>query len=68
MNHKEKRKNYYYQLLLKTIIMSMIFYILISPVLINSLEKIKIVKKIGKTMTLSIIFGCIFFVLHLICI
>ena len=32
MNHKEKQKNYYYQLLLKTIIMSMIFYILISPV------------------------------------
>ena len=65
-NQIEEKNNYLYQLFLKTIIITLIFYIFTSPIVKNYLKKIKIIQKLGINLFLNLFFGFTFFILHLI--
>lgn len=63
---KEQKIKCRYQLILKTIVMVLFFYIMISPVTQKIISNIKILNtKIGINLYMSILFGIFYFILHI---
>ncbi len=63
---KQEKRNCQYQLLLRCLIMSLVVYILFSPVIIQILKKNTIISKnIGVNLFRTIIFGISYYILHI---
>ena len=64
---KQEKRNCHNQLLLRCLIMSLVVYILFSPVIIQLLNKNIIIKKnIGINLFRTILFSISYYILHII--
>lgn len=64
---KNEKIKQHKQLILKSIVMILIFYILYSPVFRRLISKNSFLnKKIGVNMSITLLFGLIYYILHLV--
>ena len=64
---KNEKIKQHKQLILKSIVMILIFYILYSPVFRRLISKNSFLnKKIGVNMSITLLFGFIYYILHLV--
>ena len=64
---KNEKIKQHKQLILKSIVMILIFYILYSPVFRRLISKNNFLnKKIGVNMSITLLFGLIYYILHLV--
>ena len=64
---KNEKIKQHKQLILKSIVMILIFYILYSPVFRRLISKNSFLnKKIGINMSITLLFGLIYYILHLV--